>query len=841
MMPEPPAGRCRCYDSAIARRGANAPRRRKVTRGPRGPLLIFAFVAAWTVLAVAPAAGAPPAEPGAGRVIAVLPPRAAPASPGAGDFDLAWAGSKLSPVAVAPSAGSWRVAIYFDSPLAAPEGIDRAARALAERAAELTELGAVEILAAEPWPVRRLEPTRDPGRVREALSGLVEGSVLAGELLWQRQRFEALPAAPVPDVQRAERAIREERSLLERQREALLAWAGGAAHDGPRALLLVSDGWDVDSGAYYRERAGLAPEPDPTGSVAVRELSQALAADGWTVVPLVFGDRAHELLQPREPLERLASASGGEIVTRPRDLATAIEALGRRVSLRLEPAAEGAPGVAPLLVRYAGSKRGVRAPRWAAPGQPPAIAEAMLAAAAAQAAGERSAAAAPRPALRLVPPPGERHTGRVRIEAVAARAGIDRVRFLLDGEEAAVVDRPPFRTRIDLGDAPRPRTVEAEARSASGALLGADTLDLNRPEQPFAVRISAVEPRPELGGIEVRAEVRVPWGGTLESVDFYWNDTLVSTLDRGPFATKMAVTPGPDDYLRVVARLADGSWVEAARLAGEGGDRLSVNLVQVYAVVTDRDREPREDLEREDFTLLAGDERLEIERFARAEDVPLRLGLALDTSMSMQERMGDLRSAAAEFLETTLEPRDRVFLVDFASRPRLAAPPTDDLDAVLRGFGSLHSHGFTALYDAIVFSLLQFEHSEGRKALLVITDGEDSRSILSPERCIRQARELGVPIYIISLGAPVDPNRDPRAMLIAQLANETGGRLYNLYPGDDPAPIYERIRAELRSQYLLGYSSDNALSASELADLRVETRDKRLNVRTVVAGRWGGR
>ena len=124
--------------------------------------------------------------------------------------------------------------------------------------------------------------------------------------------------------------------------------------------------------------------------------------------------------------------------------------------------------------------------------------------------------------------------------------------------------------------------------------------------------------------------------------------------------------------MRVVARFADGSEIEDARLVEAAAERVEVNLVQVFAVVTDRDGAPRRDLSRDDFELrLAGREQT-IDRFAPAEQVPLVLGLVIDTSGSMWTLMPDTRQAGSLFLARTLRAGDRAFLVDFDTRPRLA-------------------------------------------------------------------------------------------------------------------------------------------------------------------------
>jgi Ca-activated chloride channel family protein len=319
-------------------------------------------------------------------------------------------------------------------------------------------------------------------------------------------------------------------------------------------------------------------------------------------------------------------------------------------------------------------------------------------------------------------------------------------------------------------------------------------------------------------------------------VDFYWNEALSASLEEAPFRVSLETGPlHPGDFARVVARLDDGSVLEAARFAREGDavGALDVNLIEVYALVRARRQIPA-GLARADFSLYQGGRRRDIEEFARAADLPLELGLAIDTSSSMEPWMDMVRRAATRFLETVLRPGDEGFLVDFDQRPRLAHEPTSDRESLIRRFGALRAYGHTSLYDSILFSLLQFDAHRARRALVVLSDGADSDSHFRPKDCIEQARAAGVPIYIISLGDPPDLQRDPMRLLNNRLAQATGGAVYTVSDAHHLDEIYQRIADDLANHYLLTFSTDRALSPSEMENIRVEMRDPRLTVRTLV-------
>jgi Ca-activated chloride channel family protein len=353
------------------------------------------------------------------------------------------------------------------------------------------------------------------------------------------------------------------------------------------------------------------------------------------------------------------------------------------------------------------------------------------------------------------------------------------------------------------------------------------------------IAIRDITARPEAKALEVEADVDPPAGAELDRVEFFLNESLQLSLTASPYR---ALIPAPEaseqDYVKVVAHLTDGTWSETARLvtsSAAGADVLDVNLIELLAVVTPRNRETMPRLERGDFVIRRRNELLPVQRFARWDDLPLALGLVIDTSDSMDPLLEKARAAAESFFEQVLRPGDRAFVVDFDTMPRMTGRATDDKDELLHSIEGLDARGNTALYDAIVYSLLQFDGSPGRKAVVVLTDGKDYVSRYQPSDCIRQARLLGVPVYLISLGSPPDLRQEPSQMRNVKIATETGGKIFYLTDLDDLDRVYDRIGEELRSQYFLAFSTDHALSRKELRDLKVEVRQKGLAVRTLLA------
>ncbi len=436
------------------------------------------------------------------------------------------------------------------------------------------------------------------------------------------------------------------------------------------------------------------------------------------------------------------------------------------------------------------------------------------------------------PVLRLLPPRQAPVRGPTRVRVLVSEPAIERVVFELDGQPVAEETEPPFTALIDFGEGDRPRVLRAVAFVA-GSEAGEDRITVNETAIERRVRITGVDPAN--GRLRVTASLELPAEDRAEGLDFYFNDRLLVARAEPPWQAELPVaTAGPRDFVRVVARLADGSTIEDARLAAGGSsERIEVNLVQVFAVVTDRSGEPQLGLTRDRFALRLAGRPVELQRFAPATEVSLVLGVVIDTSGSMWSLMPDTQRAGSQFLASTLRPGDRAFLVDFDTRPRLAAPTTGDVELLLRRFAGLEADGFTALYDAVIFSMLQFEQEPGRKALVVLTDGDDYRSRFTSKRCIRYGRELGVPVYIIALGGLYGERRDVRRLPLEALARSTGGRVFHITGIEQLADAYARIEQELRSQYLLAFSTERPLTGAELAEVKVEISGRGLEVRSV--------
>ncbi|MEM6456679.1 MAG: VWA domain-containing protein [Acidobacteriota bacterium] len=429
--------------------------------------------------------------------------------------------------------------------------------------------------------------------------------------------------------------------------------------------------------------------------------------------------------------------------------------------------------------------------------------------------------------------------GRVRVSARARGSAIARVAFALNGRTVMRKTRPPYSVELDLGPAPRLHTVRATALDADGNVLAEDALRLNAGPHRFAIRL--LQPR---GGriyersLNVRAALEVPEGETLDRVELYYNDLRIATLYQPPYEQPVLLdrlddAPGAVAYVRAAAYLKDGNRTEDVVLINtpDAIEQVDVGLVELYTSVLDRKKRFVPDLGPEVFTVREDGAPQEIVRFEPVDNVPVHAVLILDTSLSMLTRLPDVERAADRFLRTVLRPRDRAALMTFADVPRLAVRFTNQVEVLAGGLSGLAAEGETALYDALLEGLHYTSGLRGRRALIVLTDGEDSRSRHSYDDVLDFARHTGATVYIIGLDLPTQ-SVDAQLRL-RTLAVETGGSFFSIRSAAELRRIYATIEAELRAQYLLAYQPSRPVDSVEgFRRVEVEVEGRGLEAKT---------
>ncbi len=428
--------------------------------------------------------------------------------------------------------------------------------------------------------------------------------------------------------------------------------------------------------------------------------------------------------------------------------------------------------------------------------------------------------------IKILSLPDVLQVGRMRVEARTRGEGIARVAFLLNDRPVMRKSRPPYSVELNLGDKPTIHTLAAVALDAEGKQLAVDEVLINSGPHRFSVRL--IEPqRGKVYRNSVRAhvEVDVPEGERLDRVELYLNDTRLATLYQPPFEQPILLPEDSDlSYIRASAYLSNGDLAEDVQFinAPDYVDEMRVSFVELYTSVLDRKGDFVEGLTRDDFVVLEEGEPQKIRRFDTMRDLPIRAGLVIDTSLSMVTSLPDVEKAAYRFLEEVMAERDRAALVTFADEPELKVRFTSDTSVLAGGLANLDAEGETALYDSIIFTLHYFSGLKGKRAIVVLTDGEDSSSRYTFEDAIEFARHTGVAVYIIGLNLP--SARDIRIKL-RRITHETGGELFFIDSVRDLKKVYGAIQLELRSQYLIAYQSSSTTEG--FREVEIETPGKK--------------
>ncbi len=282
----------------------------------------------------------------------------------------------------------------------------------------------------------------------------------------------------------------------------------------------------------------------------------------------------------------------------------------------------------------------------------------------------------------------------------------------------------------------------------------------------------------------------------------------------------------------------------------------NVNLVDVlFSVVTKREKLIT-DLNKEDFKVFDDGVQQEITSFSQPTDLPLRIGMVLDTSNSIRERLKFEQDAAIDFLFNALRRgKDQAFLMTFDDGPQIIKDFTGDSGDLRDTILKQRAGGGTALYDAVYTASQQLlsksplppgPNADVRRVLVVISDGDDNSSSRSRGAAVEMAQRAGVILYSISTSTQwvnVDDERDPAKRVnrkyekgegdhvLDQLAAETGGRAFFPYRVDDLGQSFLDIGDELRHQYALAYSPGNRAPDGRFHTIRIQVSRKDLIVR----------
>ena len=423
-------------------------------------------------------------------------------------------------------------------------------------------------------------------------------------------------------------------------------------------------------------------------------------------------------------------------------------------------------------------------------------------------------------AVKIIPPRRDVAPNLFIID-VDVKPPVKRVEFWVEGKKIMARNAPPYRAELDLGQLPKRVEVRAIGYDERGRYVDADAFVVNERETPLEVKITRTETADHVS--HVKLSVQNPKGNPIKSVAL--------------FADQIDI---PDDRLTntrfLRASVIDVTNYEASDLLFLNGaqinEELEVNLIELPVAVTDSAGVPLSGLKQKDFQIRENGKPQKITNFDAASNLPISVGLLIDHSGSMKPRMEATRKAASEFLKRIIKPADRAFVAGFSFDATKEAPFVSDvgsLDEQVRAIPD--ASGGTSLYDAIITGLYRFRTLQGRKALIILTDGEDTTSRVTYDSMLSYARAARVPLYFIGVGLGFGDISGVNKM--KALASETGGVAYFIKDVKKLDETYSQLEKDLRSQYLIAYNTESSKTDKQYRPVEVTVDRADAHVRTI--------
>ena len=264
-----------------------------------------------------------------------------------------------------------------------------------------------------------------------------------------------------------------------------------------------------------------------------------------------------------------------------------------------------------------------------------------------------------------------------------------------------------------------------------------------------------------------------------------------------------------------------------------------VNEVNVVFTVTDKHNRYVKDLAKADFKVVDDEKPVDVIRsFRRETDLPLQVGLLIDASNSIRDRFKFEQESAIEFLNDTIRRRyDQAFVIGFDDKPELTQDFTDNMELLSKGVRMMHPGGGTALYDALYYAardkLLKSQQKDSvRRAIILVTDGEDNSSHVTREEAIEMALRADVIVYTISTNFAASGESDKSDKILDRIADATGGRSFRPFQLSDVANAFSEIQDDLRSQYALSYHPPGFAKDGRYRTIAITANRKGLKVRS---------
>lgn len=335
------------------------------------------------------------------------------------------------------------------------------------------------------------------------------------------------------------------------------------------------------------------------------------------------------------------------------------------------------------------------------------------------------------------------------------------------------------------------------------------------------------------GRSDIDAEVKTSEPNVVEKVEFYVDEKMIFIDTEPPYHCVFDFGTEPRSWvIKAVAHHREGITVTDTVILRKVilNYAVSVNRVILYATaISDSNgRHYVTDLTRDELTLQEDGRPQAIVDFYR-EERPVTLAVVSDSSGSMQQAIETVHTAASRFIDT-LGAEDRALVIDFDDKVYLLQDVTGDKTLLRTALTSTKALGGTALYDALYASYRKLKGIDGRKAILLLSDGDDTASKFSFRRVLDEAKVNDIMIYTIGLGTSF-LDLDLRHVL-KSLADETGGRAFFPDKVSELEAVYKEISAELKSQYYLSYEPANTAWDGRWRKIDLNAKRRGVEIRT---------
>ncbi|MEW5807315.1 MAG: VWA domain-containing protein, partial [Acidobacteriota bacterium] len=364
-------------------------------------------------------------------------------------------------------------------------------------------------------------------------------------------------------------------------------------------------------------------------------------------------------------------------------------------------------------------------------------------------------------------------------------------------------------------------------------MLGGNTLLAQDIQQRKGFSVKITEPAEGsylFGKVRISADVQIDDPQYLDRVEFFAGDKLIFVDRDFPFQCYHNFGSISKSWvIRVVAYHREDVSVSDFLISRKLEVHYTeyVNRVILNATIVDKNGIFVKELQKEDLILYEDGVPQKILDFYN-ETRPILMALLIDTSGSMQDNMKEVQKAACMFIDT-LRNEDQALVIDFDEKVFLLQGLTSKKDALKEAINSTTAIGGTAIYDALHAAYRKLNRIDGRKAIILLSDGEDTESLVDFKRIIEEAKVSDATIYSIGLGLTLGT---AGRSVLREFAEETGGKAFFTAKASELESIYESIADELRMQYYITYFSAIPAWEGQWVKLKAEAKNKDYAVRT---------